>query len=149
MVFLRYMNAFLTSKMYCMATATKTSTNPVVWFEIYVDDFNRAVTFYETVLAIHLNAMPDPSDQGMQMASFARQQDAPNSSGALIKMEGVKAGGNSTIVYFSCDDCAVETARVPGAGGRIFKDKMSIKPHGFMSLCFDSEGNMFGLHSMK
>jgi len=143
-----------------MATAAKTSTNPVakekitstnpvVWFEIYVDDFNRAIKFYETVLGNHLDSMPDPNNQGLQMASFPMQQDAPNAGGALVKMEGVKAGGNSTIVYFTCDDVAVEAARVTNAGGRIFKDKMSIGQYGFMALCFDSEGNMFGLHSQK
>ena len=28
--------------------------NPVVWFEIYVDDMERARAFYETVLAVTL-----------------------------------------------------------------------------------------------
>jgi uncharacterized protein len=93
--------------------------------------------------------MPDPNNSGLQMASFPMQQDATNATGALVKMEGVKAGGNSTIVYFTCDDVAVEVARVPKAGGRIFKDKMAISEYGFMALCFDSEGNMFGLHSVK
>ena len=124
-------------------------TNPVVWFEIYVDDFKRAIKFYETVLDTSLSAMADPSNQGLQMASFPSKENAPNATGALIKMEGVKAGGNSTIVYFYCEDCSNEIAKVSSAGGKIFKDKMSIGEHGFMSLCFDTEGNMFGLHSMK
>lgn len=46
-------------------------------------------------------------------------------------------------------DCDIEQARVEGAGGKIFKGKMAIGEHGFMSLCTDTEGNMFGLHSMK
>jgi predicted enzyme related to lactoylglutathione lyase len=132
-----------------MEAENKNSTNPVVWFEIYVDDFNRAIKFYETVLETTLGNMPDPTNAGLQMAAFSFKENMPNASGALIKMEGVKAGGNSTIVYFACQDCAVETARVSKAGGKVFKDKMSIAEHGFMSLCFDTEGNMFGLHSMK
>jgi len=74
--------------------------------------------------------------------------DAPGSSGALVKAAGVPSGG-STMLYFNCDDCAVEGGRVAGAGGRVHRDKMSIGEYGFIVLAFDTEGNMFGLHSMK
>jgi len=83
------------------------------------------------------------------MAAFPMQMDRPNSSGAIVKMDGFKAGGNSTIVYFDSEDCNIEEARVATAGGKVFKNKMPIGEHGFMSICTDTEGNMFGLHSMK
>ncbi len=123
--------------------------NPVVWFEIYVDDLNRAKKFYETVLSVTMSEIADASNQGLKMVSFPMKMDQPNASGALIKMEGVKAGGNSTIVYFNSMDCSLEEGRVERSGGKVFKKKMSIGVHGFMSLCFDTEGNMFGLHSIK
>ena len=132
-----------------MDTTNENPNNVGVWFEIYVDDFERAVKFYETVFATTLDAMPDPSDNGLRMATFPMKMDRPNASGALVKMEGVKAGGNSTIMYFDSKDCDIEQARVEEAGGKIFKSKMPIGEHGFMSLCTDTEGNMFGLHSMK
>ena len=132
-----------------MKQQTKNLNNPVVWFEIYVDDLNRAKKFYETVLAVQMQDFPDPTGDGMQMLTFPMQMDKPNASGALIKMEGVKAGGYSTIVYFDSADCAIEEARVEKAGGKIHKKKVSIGEHGFMSLCKDTEGNMFGIHSMK
>jgi predicted enzyme related to lactoylglutathione lyase len=47
------------------------------------------------------------------------------------------------------EDYAIEEGRVEAAGGRIFKSKFGIGPHGFISPCTDAEGNMFGLHSMK
>ena len=68
---------------------------------------------------------------------------------ALVKMQGVASGGNSTLVYFMCDDCAVEEGRVKPSGGKVEKAKMSIGQYGFISLVVDTEGNMFGLHSMK
>jgi predicted enzyme related to lactoylglutathione lyase len=34
-------------------------------------------------------------------------------------------------------------------GGRMQKEKMSIGQYGFISLVYDTEGNMIGLHSMK
>jgi hypothetical protein len=122
--------------------------NPVVWFEIYVDDMERAKKFYEAVLQIELEAMSDPTDGDVKMVSFPMNNDMPNASGALVKMDGFKAGGNSTIVYFNSEDCSVEEARVPSAGGEVFQTKTSLGEMGNMCLCKDSEGNMFGIHSM-
>jgi hypothetical protein len=64
-------------------------------------------------------------------------------------MEGFPSGGNSVLVYFACNDCSVEADRVVKFGGRIHKEKMSIGEYGFIALAFDTEGNMFGLHSME
>jgi len=121
-------------------------TNPAGWFEIYVQDTSRAKTFYETVLRIELERLPSPV---LEMWAFPRDPGIPGASGALAKMDGVASGGNSTLVYFSCEDCAVEEARVKSAGGKIQKPKMSIGQYGFIALAIDTEGNMFGLHSMK
>lgn len=123
--------------------------NPIVWFEIYVDDIERATKFYETVLAVKLDNMADPSGKGLLMKSFASDMDSHGASGMLVQMEGMKAGGNSTLVYFSCEDCSVEESRVAEAGGNVMQAKMNIGEYGFISLCSDTEGNMFGLHSMK
>lgn len=123
--------------------------NPVVWFEIYVDDIERATKFYETVLSTKLSNMNDPSEQSMKMMSFVGDMNTHGCSGMLVKMEGMKAGGNSTIVYFGSEDCSVEESRVVEAGGRVMKSKMNIGEYGFVSICVDTEGNAFGLHSMK
>jgi predicted enzyme related to lactoylglutathione lyase len=75
-------------------------------------------------------------------------RDRPGVGGALVRIPGVASGGNSTLVYFGCEDCAVEGARVVSAGGRVHRDKMSIGEYGFIVLAVDTEGNMFGLHSL-
>ena len=121
-------------------------TNPVGWFEIYVQDASRAKRFYETVLESKLERLPG-SD--LEMWAFPMQNGGPGAAGTLVKMDGVPSGGNSTLVYFMCDDCAVEEGRVKSSGGKIEKPKMSIGEYGFISLAIDTEGNMFGLHSMK
>jgi predicted enzyme related to lactoylglutathione lyase len=120
--------------------------NPVGWFEIYVQDMARAKAFYESVLRAKLESLPGPE---VEMWAFPMQQSAAGAAGALVKMAGFPSGGNSVIVYFMCDDCAVEEARVQGAGGKVEKPKMSIGPYGFISLVVDTEGNVIGLHSMK
>ena len=125
------------------------ANNPVVWFEIYVDDLARAKQFYESVFSVSLDVLGDPNDTSIEMLSFPSDMEKYGASGALVKMEGFTSGGNSTLIYFSCEDCAVEESRVKAAGGRIQKPKMSIGEYGFISLVIDSEGNLFGLHSMK
>ena len=122
------------------------SRNNVGWFEIYVDDMSRARAFYEAVIGAPLTKLEGPDEE---MYAFPMDPEAPGSSGSLVRMPGFPAGGNSTLVYFSCDDCAVEEARVVPAGGRIEKSKFSIGPYGFVALAYDTEGNMFGLHSMS
>jgi predicted enzyme related to lactoylglutathione lyase len=64
-------------------------------------------------------------------------------------MPGFPSGGNSTLVYFNCADCATEASRVVKAGGRLQREKISIGQYGFVALAIDTEGNMFGLHSTK
>jgi len=122
------------------------SRNNVGWFEIYVDDMERARKFYEVVIGVKLEKLDSP---GIEMWNFPMDMEAPGSPGALVHMDGFPAGGNSTLVYFSCEDCANEQSRVMAAGGRVEKEKFSIGPYGFISLVYDTEGNMIGLHSMK
>ena len=122
--------------------------NPVGWFEIYVNDMPRAVKFYETVLEKKLSKLDAPNGD-LEMMSFPMEKDASGATGALCKMQGVTGGGNSTIVYFVSDDCAKDEARVAPAGGKVMKPKFSIGPYGFIMLAFDTEGNLFGVHSMK
>jgi len=120
--------------------------NPIRWFEIYVQDMLRARAFYETVFDVRLEKLEGPDDE---MLAFPMSPDQPGCGGAIVKMGGVPSGGNSTIVYFASEDCAVEAARVAAAGGRLEREKMSIGPYGFIALAFDPDGNMFGIHSMQ
>ena len=124
---------------------------PIVWFEIYVDNMERASKFYETVLGTQLDEMPVPTSEmseGMQMKTFSGDMDMYGASGALVKMEGMRAGGNSTVVYFGSNDCTTEETRIEKAGGKVLNPKMSIGKHGFITMFTDTEGNMVGLHSM-
>jgi predicted enzyme related to lactoylglutathione lyase len=120
------------------------ANNPVGWFEIYVQDIERAKRFYETVFQTKLEKL-DNADA--EMWAFPMTMDGTGASGALVKMAGVPSGGNSTLVYFSSADCATEAGRVAGAGGRVYKDKFSIGQYGAIALAVDTEGNMFGVHS--
>jgi len=129
-------------------------SNPVVWFEIYVQDMERAKSFYEAVLAVKLEKMPAPTAEceDMEMWSFPSDKDTAQTTygacGMLVKMAGVPSGSGGTLIYFACEDCAVQAARAAENGGSIIKEKFSIGEHGFISLAYDTEGNMIGFHSM-
>jgi predicted enzyme related to lactoylglutathione lyase len=119
----------------------------VGWFEIYVQEMDRAKAFYQNTFQITLERLETNSD--IELWSFPTQLDNPGCGGALAKMEGKDSGTGGTIIYFSCADCAVEAARSLKNGGRIQKEKLSIGQHGFIALIYDTEGNMIGLHSMQ
>lgn len=128
--------------------------HPVGWFEIYVNDMDRARAFYESVFRVKLEQLPTPEmeggDGGLKMWMFpgGSEPDKPGCPGALCKMDGCPAGGGGTVVYFSCEDCAVEASRVKAGGGSLYKEKMSIGQYGFIAIACDTEGNTIGLHSM-
>jgi predicted enzyme related to lactoylglutathione lyase len=120
--------------------------NPVRWFEIYVQDMERAKRFYATVLGTTFTRIDAPD---LEMWGFPSAMNRYGAPGSLVRMSGFPSGGNSTLVYFGSEDCAVEEARVVAAGGKVQRPKMSIGQYGFITLALDPDGNMFGLHSMK
>jgi len=122
--------------------------NPVGWFEIYVQDMERAIKFYESVFQVKLEQLESPISN-LELWGFPMNMGRMGASGALVKMTGCPSGGNSTVVYFSCDDCAIEAARAAEADGKIQNEKFSIGQYGFIALLIDSEENMIGLHSLK
>lgn len=126
--------------------------NAVGWFEIYVGDIERAKRFYEQVFQVELQALTDPSpdagEPALAMWAFPMDNDGAGAAGALVQAQGVAPGMGGTLVYFSCEDCAIEAGRAAAAGGRIEREKMSIGAYGFIALAWDTEGNMIGLHSM-
>ena len=128
------------------------NSNAVCWFEIYVNDIERAKKFYETVLNQTLTRLDNPTEPKdfpqPEMWAFP-MDECPGASGAICKMEGVEAGANSTLVYFNTADCSVEESRIEAAGGKVVVPKMGIGEHGFITIAPDTEGNNIGFHSMK
>ncbi len=121
--------------------------NPVGWFEIYVQEMPRAKAFYESVFEVSLERLNSSNE--LEMWAFPMFLNNYGCAGALAKMEGFQPSGNSILVYFSCKDCAIESQRVIASGGSIQKEKFSIGQYGFIAIAVDTEGNMFGLHSMQ
>jgi uncharacterized protein len=120
--------------------------NVVGWFEIYVQDMDRAKAFYESVFGTELVKLDSPDPE---MWAFPMQQERYGAGGALVHMPGMASGPGGILVYFGCEDCAVEAGKAAQAGGTVEKEKFSIGEYGFVAMVIDTEGNMIGLHSMK
>ncbi len=123
-------------------------SNAIGWFDIYVTDMKRAVTFYESVLQKKLEPIGDPTGE-TQMMGFPTDMGVYGAGGALVKSSHSRPGVGGTMVYFSVEDCATEGARVAAAGGKVIRPKFSIGDFGWVTLGEDTEGNLFGLSSMK
>jgi len=116
------------------------------WFEIPADDFERAVTFYESVFATKLRR---EAMAGMELGVFP--YEAPGPSGAVCKMPQLEPGPNGTLIYLDAGrDVEPVLARVKANGGKVVLDKTLISDDiGYIGVFIDSEGNRVGVHAIK
>jgi uncharacterized protein len=115
------------------------------WYSVPTTDFNRAVTFYNTIFAMEVKINKDPA--GNDVAFFWEPAE-DQLSGGITADPNMKPSPDGVRVYFNCDgklDAVLE--RVEHAGGKITVPKMSIGEHGEMAVILDSEGNTVGLHA--
>ena len=125
-----------------MTTATAVR-NTVKWFEIPSSDFDRAVTFYETIFGQELRKA---DFMGTPTAVFSYER--PAVSGCIVKEDGQKPAASGTVVYLNADGVFDEVlSRVPKAGGKV--ESVIELPGGLgrSAHIIDSEGNRVGLHT--
>jgi predicted enzyme related to lactoylglutathione lyase len=121
--------------------------NPVTWFEIYVEDLERAKVFYETVFACSL--APETTDGSFHAYRFPGGMPGIGAMGSLMKHPMRKPSTEGVMIYFHCDDCAEPIRLAKLHGGKMFKEKWSIGHDGYIAIIGDTEGNAIGLHSFK
>lgn len=122
------------------ATAVK---NNIVWFEIPSTDFNRAVTFYETIFARELTKM-----NFMETPTAVFAYEKPAISGCVLHEESLRPGLTGSVVYLNADGIFdAVLARVPKAGGKVV-NVIDLPPGmGRAARIIDTEGNQVGLHT--
>jgi uncharacterized protein len=121
--------------------------NAINWFEIPAKNFDRAKSFYETVLGVAIQVMPHPS---LKYGIIPADMEKGQVGGGLVEGEGFEPSASGSLVYLNGgDDLALPLSRVEKAGGKIVFPKTSIGGNGFMAHFIDSEGNKVALHSMK
>ena len=119
--------------------------NVVVWFSIPAINLQRAMKFYQQVMAQDLKIM----EQGpVPMAFFPFTPGV--ASGALTESKELKPGNQGGTVYLNGGkDLSVPLAKVESAGGKVLQKKTAIGPHGHIGYFEDTEGNRVGLHSAQ
>jgi predicted enzyme related to lactoylglutathione lyase len=126
-----------------MNAPTTPRQHAINWFEIPCEDFDRATSFYETILAAPMQRVTDEA----HMAFFP--SDMAGTGGTLVKRSFQKPGRGGTMVYLNCDgDLDNVLRRVREAGGLVLMPKTPVPGgHGHFACLRDSEGNHIGLHS--
>ena len=69
--------------------------NAVAWFEIYVQDIERAKTFYETVFNVKLERL----QSDLEMWAFPMAMGQWGAGGSIVKMDGMHSGGNLSLIH--------------------------------------------------
>jgi predicted enzyme related to lactoylglutathione lyase len=125
-------------------TDTAALVNPtLVWVDIPVNELDRAMNFYKSVLKANLEKGPEEmafavfehSDSSMGGCFYESDEDKPLSQGGPL-------------LYFNANGRLDEAALLAEKlGGKILKSKHAIGPHGFRVILLDTEGNRIALHS--
>jgi len=121
--------------------------NPTVpaWFEIPVQDMDRAQRFYESILGVNLQRQTmGPSE----LAVFPYGGRPNHVSGALLRHADNHPAVQGSIVYLSVGDLRPVLARAETSGGDTLVPVTALpQGMGFFAQFRDCEGNRVGLWS--
>lgn len=119
-------------------------TNPVVYFEIPVDDLERAEKFYTAVF--NFSFEKEIIDH-YEMVLFPFEEKNSGITGALAKGDVYRPSKNGVIIYFKTENIDATLDKVLQQGGKILYPKRIDEKYGFAVAEFeDSEGNRIALH---
>lgn len=119
-----------------------TQQNRAVWFDIPVDDLNRAAEFYRNVLAIHVQV------ESFNEMSFAVLEHKDGNGGCLVPRTSEISSDGGILLYLNVDGrIADAVAKTEALDGKVIEPIHAIGPHGFRAIILDSEGNRVALHS--
>jgi predicted enzyme related to lactoylglutathione lyase len=123
--------------------------NAVNWFEIPVEDYDRAKKFYSTILGADITDHPMPMPE-IKYGILPYDREKNGVGGAIIQAEGQNPTTEGITLYLpGGDDLSTPLAKVEAAGGKIIVPKTNIGENGFMAQFIDTEGNRLALHSMQ
>ncbi len=112
----------------------------ISWVEIPVEDFDRAVEFYSTILNIEFKR----EESGKEKKAFL-----PSGEGVIFSTPGFKPSKDGVIINFNVGNQLDETIeKIKTNGGTITKPRTRIKAgeEDYFALFIDSEGNKLGLN---
>lgn len=124
----------------------KPGKDAINWFEIAVNDFDRALRFYGEILGVRLTEV---AAGGTRMGIFPYDSER-GVGGTITQVPQARPGLGGTILYLNVDgDLDGVLERIPGAGGKVLRPRSPIGEQGAIAVFADPEGNVVGLHSFS
>lgn len=120
-------------------------SNPVVYFEIPVNNIDRAIKFYKTVFNFDFDKEIIDNNE---MALFPFVEENSGISGALAKGEIYKPTKDGVVIYFKTQNIDETLKLATSNGGQILYPKTDNRI-GFVAEFEDTEGNRIALYQSK
>ena len=111
----------------------------VVHFELPADDPKRAIEFYERVFGWTITGWEGPMDYWLVTAG---PDDEAGINGAITRRT---TGGQVTTCSMSSSSVDESAKKVVKAGGSVITPKRAVLGVGYVIMCKDTEGNVFGI----
>ena len=123
--------------------------NTLNWFEIPVNDFDRARQFYSRLFDYEMqDVLAGPNRRGF----LPHDQQGGGIGDAIVQGPDYIPSQRGCLVYLNAgDDLSIVLARVTDAGGKIIQEKAPVSEEhtlGYYAIIRDPEGNRIALHSM-
>jgi len=123
--------------------------NAINWFEIPVNNYERAKKFYGDILGLKITDYHMP-EKNMKYGMFPYDMENNGVGGAIVQMKEMKPSTDGATVYLNGgDDLNIALSKVEAAGGQVLMPKTDIDENGFFAQFIDTEGNRVALHSMS
>ena len=123
----------------------KNQTNPVMYFEIPVNDMDRAMKYYAAVFNVDFDKETIDNNE---MALFPFADERSGISGALAKGEIYKPTKDGVVIYFTTANIDETLQSATAHGGQILYP-ITDNGIGFVAEFEDTEGNRIALFQSK
>lgn len=120
-------------------------SNPVIYFEIPVNEMDRSIQFYQTVFNFEFSKEIIDNNE---MALFPFAEENSGISGALAKGEIYKPTKDGVLIYFKTENIDDTLKLATESGGQILYPKTD-NGIGFVAEFEDTEGNRIALFQSK
>ena len=127
----------------------KLPVNTLNWFEIPVNDFDRARQFYSQLFEYEMPvSVMGPNQRGF----LPFDPQGGGIGGAIVHGPDYIPSQRGSLVYLNAgDDLNLVLMRVTAAGGHVEQEKAPVSDEmelGYYAIMRDTEGNRVALHSM-
>ncbi len=120
----------------------------IVWIEVPVKDFDRALKFYQAVFELAPTEIVDDGVRRTTTLFGSGDTGAPGVS--LNQTANFEPGDKGPLVYLHLgDDLTPILDRVVANGGAVVEGKTSMGGAGFYATFRDTEGNLFALYGAQ